>query len=123
MFSRKEHVHEEMRKCNVKRLTDENEGVKYPTVGSILKAVSETGRYPQWSYITFRDILLSMDIKMKAKSEVDRSILIEDEYIIEWRKRFLRNMEQYRFENRPIFYTDETYIDPLDQPRRLKQKV
>ena len=64
-------IHEEMRTCNVKRMTEENEGVKYPTIGSLHKAVLQTGRYPQWSYITFRDILLGMGIKMKAKSEID----------------------------------------------------
>ena len=70
----------------------------------------ETGRYPKWSYSAFRDILLGMNIKMKAKSEIDRAILIEDQYIIEWRDKFLRNMQRYRWERRPIFYTDETYI-------------
>ena len=36
-----------------------------------------------------------MDIKMKSKSAVDRSIIIEDEYIQNWRVRYLQNMEQF----------------------------
>ena len=47
---------------------------------------------------------------MKAKCEVDRAILIEDENIISWRERFLRAMQQFRKDGRAIFYTDETYI-------------
>ena len=70
----------------------------------------ETERYPDWSYSTFRTILLGMDIKMKAKCEVDRAILIEDENIISWREKFLRAMQQFRKDGRAIFYTDETYI-------------
>ena len=46
-------VHEHMRKCNVKRMDEENEGTVYPTIGSLHKAVLETGIYPQWSYWTF----------------------------------------------------------------------
>lgn len=56
---------------------------------------------------------------MKRKAEVDRAILIEDPYIIEWQIRYLKHLEQYRIEGRPIHYTDETYIDPNAQPTKL----
>ena len=74
-----------MQKCKVKRMSNENEGVTYPTFGSLHKAVLDTGRYPQWSYMAFREILLGMGIKMKAKGDIDRSILIEDDNLIIWR--------------------------------------
>ena len=32
---------------------------------------------------------------------------------------YLKNMEGYRLQNRPIFYTDETYIDPNAQPPKF----
>ena len=112
-------VHDHMRKCNVKRMNEENEDVVYPTIGSLHKAVLESGNYPQWSYWTFREILLSMNIKMKSMGQVDRSILIEDQYIQNWRVKYLDNMERYRLEDRPIFYMDETYINPMSQPHKL----
>jgi hypothetical protein len=36
-------VHEEMQQCTVKRATPQNEGLVYPTIGSLHKAVSDTG--------------------------------------------------------------------------------
>ena len=112
-------IHNEMRKCNVSRLNPENEDVTYPTIESVHKAVMETGIFPNWSISTFRNILYGMNIKFKAKSEVDRAILIEDDYIIEWRKRYLSDIAYYRSLGYPIHFTDETFFYPLAQPRRL----
>ena len=60
-----------MKECNVKRLNDENQDLQYPTLKSIHKVVLDSGRYPMWSYSTFREILLAMEIRMKTKSETD----------------------------------------------------
>ena len=112
-------IHTHFQKCNVKRMTPENEDVTYPTIGSLHKSVMDTERFPKWSYSTFRDVLLGMNIKMMKKSEVDRAILIEDDRIIEWRKKYLRNMQQYRLEGRTIFYCDETAFDTKGQPGKM----
>ena len=112
-------IHMEMQNCDVKRLTPENEKITYPTLDSLRKTVIETGKFPDWSLTTFRRILLGMDIKFKAKSEVDKSIIIEDSYIEQWREKYLKNLEYYRSLGRPVFWTDETYIDPNAQPTRL----
>ena len=112
-------IHNEFRKCNVKRMTEENEDIIYPTVASLHKTVMETEIFPDWSISTFKKVLLGMNIKFQSKSEVDRAILIEDEYIIEWRERFLRDIARYRELGYPIHYTDETAFDPLSQPNKL----
>ena len=85
-------IHNEMKKCTVKRMTEENSDVSYPTLKSVHQAVMDTERYPSWSVSTFRQVMLQMGIKFETKSEADRAILIEDEYIIEWRDKFLKNM-------------------------------
>ena len=108
---------------NVKRLTEENRDIRYPTIDTVHQAVVETGRYPQWSRSTFRNILLSMGIQFQTKSETDSAILIEDNYIIAWRSRFLDNMELYRIQGRPIHYTNETYVDPNAQPRKMMMDI
>ena len=64
-------------------------------------------------------VLLLLNIKMMKKSEVDRAILIEDDHIIEWRKKYLRNMQQYRLEGRTIFYCDESAFDTKSQPGKM----
>ena len=67
-------IHNEFRKCNVKRMTDEDADadVTYPTVASLHKTVMDTEIFPNWSISTFKKILLGMDIKFQSKSEVDR---------------------------------------------------
>ena len=40
------------------------------------------------------DVAIKKLQQMKAKGEVERSVMIEDDYIIEWRKKFLLQMEQ-----------------------------
>ena len=111
--------HKHCHDCNVKRMTAENEDVTYPTIGSLHKAVLDDGRFPNWSYSTFREILLGMNIKMMSKSETNREILIEDEFIIAWHHRFLTNMQKHRRDGRKIYYTDETYCDTNGQPRKM----
>ena len=112
-------IHNEMRKCNVSRMNEDNKDVTYPTIASVHKAVMETERFPSWSISTFRNILLGMNIKFQAKSEVDRAVLIEDDYIIQWRERYLRQIELYRSLGYPIHFTDETFFYPLAQPRKI----
>ena len=103
-----------MKEC--KRLKDKNQDLQYPTLKSIHKVVLDSGRYPMWSYSTFREILLAMEIRMKTKSETDWSILIEDPYIENWRVSYLTKMEMHRISARPRFFMDETYIDGNSQP-------
>ena len=67
-----------MRISNVKRISNDNDEVTYPAVGSLHRAVVETNWHPEWSYSTFINILLCMGIIFKDKSEADKSILIED---------------------------------------------
>ena len=112
-------IHASFAKCNEKRMSSETEMVTYPTITSTLKAVTETGKYPQWSLPTWRMILLSMDFRLLKKSDTDNAILMESTHIINWRDSYLRNMQQHRFEGRPIFFTDETYIHPNSQPLRI----
>ena len=90
-------IHHEFKQCNVKRKNPENQDISYPTLASLHQIVTETGRFPTWSLDTFRKVLLGMDIKFKSKSEVDKSILIEDSYIENWRIQYLLNMQAFYF--------------------------
>ena len=116
-------IHNEMKKCTVKRMTEENKDISYPTLASVHQAVMDTERYPSWSVTTFRNVMLQMGIKFQTKSEADRAILIEDQYIIDWRDKFLKNMEWHRIQGRPIHYCDETACYPQQQPRKLLRDI
>ena len=84
-------------------MTEGNEAVTYPTIKSTHKLVMESGKFPQWSLSTWRSILLSMDFRLLKKSDVDNAFMIESQHIIDWRDVYLTNMQQHRFEGRPIF--------------------
>ncbi|KAJ8954498.1 hypothetical protein NQ317_011550, partial [Molorchus minor] len=40
-----------------------------------------------------------------------RSILLESENIVAWRRKYLRQIKKYREEKRSIFYLDETWVN------------
>ena len=83
-------------------MTSETEGVTYPTIASTHKTVMELGRFPKWSLSTWRMILLSMDFRLQKVSDLNSAFMIESKHIVDWRERYLLNMQQYRFEGRPI---------------------
>ena len=84
-------------------MTSETESVTYPTIKSTHQMVLDSGRFPPWSLSTWRSILLSMDFRLQKKSDVDNAFLMESQHIINWRGTYLTNMDQHRFNGRPIF--------------------
>ena len=60
-------------------------------------------------------------IELKARSEIDQSLIIEDSYIQAWQIWYLQNMEEYQALGREIYYTDKTYNDPNKVQRRKLQ--
>ena len=95
-------IHGCFAKCNENRMTSENEGVTYPTIASTHKIVQNTGRFPNWSLSTWRLILLSMDFRLQKVSDLNNAFMIESEHIVNWREKYLINMDQHRFDGRPI---------------------
>ena len=55
-------IHTQMKACNEKRSSPDNQELRYPTLDSLYKVVMATNKYPNWSLSTFREILLAMDI-------------------------------------------------------------
>ena len=43
---------------------------------------------------------------------------MESQRLREWRLRYLTALKQFREENRPIIYLDETWFDTHDTPRK-----
>ena len=58
---------------------------------------------------TLRRILKDLKIVLKKNR---KSILIKKDEIIRCRHKYLREIKEYRQANRPIFYLDETWINP-----------
>ena len=50
---------------------------------------------------------------------VKHAVLIEDSFIIAWRKRYISKIRVYRSEGRTIYYLDESYINTNHAPARV----
>lgn len=40
-----------------------------------------------------------------------KSVLIERDDIVRWRRKYLTTIKEYRRQNRPIYYLDETWLN------------
>ena len=82
---------------------------KVPFLSKLLPVIKEKINFP-WGREFLKQILHEIGFKWK-KSQDKRKILIEREDIVLKRVKFLRRMNAYREEERPIIYIDETWID------------
>lgn len=80
-----------------------------PTIDKILLAVNEDKHLPQMSRRTLWKLLRNLKFTWEKINR--RSVLIEKQEIIIWRRNYLREIRKYRREGRRIFYLDETWIN------------
>jgi transposase len=83
---------------------------KTPPTLSKLKAVLEEEGILKCSREHLRRILKSIGFKW-LKSQTNRKILMEKPEVVMWRAQYLREIRQFRRENRRIIYLDETYVN------------
>lgn len=85
-----------------------------PTLDNLMKLleVDETNikcsRTTLWRYIQ------GMGFKFKKINK--RQVLMESRRLQEWRGQYLRDITDYRIQERPIIYLDETWFDTHDTP-------
>lgn len=79
-----------------------------PTLRRIHKKFTEEYNYTG-SRESLRKIMKKIGFRWR-KTRTNRKLLMEKPEIQHLRLNFLRQMKRYRNENRPIIYTDETYI-------------
>lgn len=80
-----------------------------PTVPKLLVAIRDKIDFP-WKEETLRRLLHQMGFKWKRCNKL-RKILIERPDIVNWRARYLREIQKFRHEKMNIFYIDETWVD------------
>ena len=68
----------------------------------MLNILSKTGHLATMSDIHF--------FRYKRAHSINHAILIENPYIVEWRKKYIRDITRYKQAGRSIFYFDESYI-------------
>lgn len=80
-----------------------------PTVSKLLVAIKEKIDF-HWGRETLRHLLHEMGFNFQRCKKM-RQILIERPDIVNWRCRYLRDIQLFRHENKKIFYLDETWVD------------
>lgn len=81
------------------------------TVESLQKTLSANGRFNVCRE-TLRKLLHTIGFRFK---NIDKRVIIkETKRIVEWRQQYLIQINQFRVENRNIYYLDETWFDTHD---------
>ena len=81
---------------------------KVPTLRRIHRKFVQEHNYAG-SHETLRKVIRAMGFRWR-KAKTNRRLLMEKPEIQHLRRNFLRSMREYRENNRPIIYMDETYI-------------
>lgn len=80
-----------------------------PTLDKILAAIREEEDIPEMGRKKLWKVLHELNFSWQKQGR--KSLLIDKEEIICWRRKYLRSIKKYRQEQRNIFYLDETWIN------------
>lgn len=80
-----------------------------PTVQKLSSYFNEDEALPSLSPATMHRMLKKIDFRFKKRSR--NALLIEATHIVQWRRKYLRQIAELRRQGRPIFYTDETWVN------------
>lgn len=91
-----------------------------PTIDKLLKTVKErleTGfDYGEW---VLRRVLHEIGFKYGRRTTKNLHLMYERADIVDWRRKYLREIRQYRQEQRPLIYLDETWFNVNEAPSRV----
>ncbi|XP_068912366.1 uncharacterized protein [Tenebrio molitor] len=90
---------------------------KIPTIDAVYREVQKNEEIPNISRFKLYNVLHKLKFKHGKRNR--KSLLIERQDIITWRRRYLREIKKIRQEGRPIFYLDETWLNA----GHTKQKI
>lgn len=80
-----------------------------PTLKKLKAHFNESEDLPNVSSATVSRMLKKIGFRYRRRSR--NAYLIEAPNIIQWRCKYLRQMREFRQQGRPIYYTDETWIN------------
>ncbi|XP_076278003.1 uncharacterized protein LOC143207946 [Lasioglossum baleicum] len=80
-----------------------------PTICKVLEEVNADSTLPDFKKSSFHKLLRNMNIKFERHGQ-NRFLNDSDEVVV-WRRSFLRQLREFRVDNRPIYYLDETCMD------------
>ena len=90
-----------------------------PTLDKILNAVQEDETLANVGRIKLGRILHQLNFSWEKHNR--KSMLLDRQDIIFWRRQYLRDMSRYRSEKRTIFYLDETWVNEGHSVQKIWQ--
>lgn len=79
-----------------------------PTLDTVLAAINSDPDLPDLSRTSLSRILHKLQFVYEKRNR--KSMLIDREEIVRWRRSYLRKIKDYRRANRKIYYLDETWV-------------
>ncbi|XP_034194909.2 uncharacterized protein LOC117611102 isoform X1 [Osmia lignaria lignaria] len=83
-----------------------------PTGPKLLTAIRQLIDFP-WELHSLYRLLRRMGFEWRKSSNSIKRVLVERPSIVACRSKYLKAIEYYRKQNRPIIYIDETWVDDL----------
>lgn len=80
-----------------------------PTIAKMLVAINEDETLPNMKRSSFQKILKDLQFVYVKKNR--NSALLERDYLVAWRQKYLNNIKKFRAQGRPIYYLDETWVN------------
>ncbi|XP_077498610.1 uncharacterized protein LOC144109685 [Amblyomma americanum] len=80
-----------------------------PTIAKVVAHFEEDETLPTVSAATMQRMLKKLGFRYKKRSR--NAMLIEATHIVQCRRRYLRQIAELRRQGRPIFFTDETWVN------------
>ncbi|XP_050507899.1 uncharacterized protein LOC126885381 [Diabrotica virgifera virgifera] len=80
-----------------------------PNLNKILQEVKDDPDLPNIGRTKLWEVLKELNFRWEKSDR--KSVLIDREEIICWRRHYLRSIRKFRAEGRPIYYQDETWVN------------
>lgn len=115
-------VHEEFNKF-IKKPGDKKDSdatsreTRYPTIPILHQKIQACHEIPNWKISTTRTVLSSMGFQFRLAHSINHAILIENTFIVQWRKKYVKKIQEHKRNDRHIFYFDESYIHQHHAPK------
>jgi len=91
-----------------------------PTSEQLCNAVNADEMLPNFQPRTMRNLML--DLGFQHAKRKSKNVLLERDDIVLWRRRYLRQIRQYRLEGRAVYFLDETWVN-VDAPASKVNEV
>lgn len=79
--------------------------------------VKKSKNVPSMSVSTLYSVIYSMGIRAKQHHQIEHAMLLEDNFLINWRTTYIKRIRDYRRKGYTIFFQDESYFHQHDTPR------